>query len=174
MPKVTYKGTETYDCTKAIKGSNYIHLLDNNDIMVVSFDGIVDFSAFTISNGTWTIPASDDECFVAVVREDGTIGKGGHKCSDIPPPDRYKVTLTAAASGWSGSAGAYTKVLNIAAVRASDIIALYAETQSAWAQSYLGVDVTDGIVTLRTTTLPLADCVIYLYIVDSSSTVTLN
>lgn len=82
MATVTYLG-ESYECSVALKGANYIHLLDANGGMIASFDGITDFSGFAISGGSWTVPASDDDCYLAVIREDGTIGKGGHKCSDV-------------------------------------------------------------------------------------------
>lgn len=82
MATVTYLG-ESYECSVAFRGANYIHLLDANGGMIASFDGITNFSGFTISGGSWTAPASDDDCHIAVIREDGTIGKGGHKCSDI-------------------------------------------------------------------------------------------
>jgi hypothetical protein len=82
MATVTYLG-ENYSCSVALKGANYIHLLDENGKMIAAFDGITNFSGFAISGGSWTVPASDDDCYLAVIREDGTIGKGGHKCSDV-------------------------------------------------------------------------------------------
>lgn len=82
MAKVTYLG-ESYECSVAFKGANYIHLIAADGNMVASFDGITNFSGFSISGGSWTTPASDDNCYIAVIREDGTIGKGGHRCSDV-------------------------------------------------------------------------------------------
>ena len=82
MATVTYLN-ESYECAVAFNGADYIHLVDANGDMVASFDGVTDFSGFTISGGNWTTPASNDDCYLAVIREDGTIGKGGHKCSDI-------------------------------------------------------------------------------------------
>lgn len=83
MPTLKYLGN-TYDCATAIKGSDYIHLLDENGVMVASFDGISNFTGFTLSNGSYTSPTADHDCYLAIIRDDGTIGKGGHKCSDIP------------------------------------------------------------------------------------------
>ena len=74
---------ETYECTTALKGSDYIHLLDSDGGMVASFDGVTDFSDFEISNGEWTTPMSENDCHVAVIREDGTIAKGGHTCKEL-------------------------------------------------------------------------------------------
>lgn len=82
MASLTYLG-DSYECSKAIKGADYIHLLDEHGNMVASFDGISDFSGFALSGCDYTVPTTDDNCFVAVVREDGTIGKGSHRCSDI-------------------------------------------------------------------------------------------
>ena len=82
MATVTYLG-ESYECSVALKGANYIHLLNDGGYLIAAFDGITDFSNFAISSGNWTVPASDDDCHIAVIREDGTIGKGSHKCSDI-------------------------------------------------------------------------------------------
>lgn len=81
MATVTYLG-ESYSCSVALKGADYIHLLDDGGYLIAAFDGITDFSGFSIS-GSWTVPASDDDCYLAVIREDGTIGKGSHKCSDV-------------------------------------------------------------------------------------------
>lgn len=82
MITVTYLD-ESYECTTAIKGSNYIHLLDSMGCMIASFDGITDFSGFTISGGSWCVPKAEGECKVAVIREDGTIAEGGHVCKDL-------------------------------------------------------------------------------------------
>lgn len=87
MPTVTYN-ENSYSCTTALKGENYIHLLDTNGRMTVAFDGVVDFSGFSITGGNWTTPATENECHVAVLREDGTIGKGGHKCTHIATLDK--------------------------------------------------------------------------------------
>ena len=82
MPTLTYLG-DSYDCATAIKGADYIHLLDKNGMTVAAFDNITDFSGFVLENGSYTTPTADHDCHVAVVRDDGTIGKGGHRCSDI-------------------------------------------------------------------------------------------
>lgn len=82
MPKVTYNETE-YTCSKAIKGEDYIRLLDADCICIASFVGITDFSAFTITNGTWTPAPSEDELPVAVVAEDGTVIPSSRKCLEL-------------------------------------------------------------------------------------------
>ena len=82
MATRTYLG-ESYNCATALKGSDYIHLLDSNGEMIAAFDGITDFSGFSITSGDWTSPTAENDCYVAVVKDDGTMGKGGHRNSDI-------------------------------------------------------------------------------------------
>ena len=59
MPTVTYNG-DSFSCTKAVKGANYIKLYDG-EFLTVEFSGIVDFSKFAISGGGWTTPAGAEE-----------------------------------------------------------------------------------------------------------------
>lgn len=82
MPTVTFC-EKTYDCATALKGTSFIHLLDDSGTLIAAFDGITDFTGFTITDGSWTTPISDSSCYVAIVREDGTIAKGSHRCGDI-------------------------------------------------------------------------------------------
>lgn len=82
MPTLKYQG-DSYDCAKAIKGADYIHLLDSSGEMIVAFDGITDFTGFTLTNGGYTTPTADDNCSIAVIREDGTIAKGSHTGADV-------------------------------------------------------------------------------------------
>jgi len=82
MANVTFNGT-TFACATAIKGSNYIHLLDADGCIIVAFEGVKNFTPFSISNGSWVTPTEDNKCPVAVMREDGTVAKGEHTCEDI-------------------------------------------------------------------------------------------
>lgn len=82
MAILTHK-EDTFECATAIKGDNYICLLDENGLTVARFDGITDFSEFSLDGAEYTAPTADHDCCIAVIRDDGTIGKGGHKCSDI-------------------------------------------------------------------------------------------
>ena len=82
MATITYLG-ESYNCATALRGSDYIHLLDSDGTMIAAFDGITNFSGFTIKNGSWTTPTPEEDCYVAVVKDDGAMGKGNHICSDI-------------------------------------------------------------------------------------------
>ena len=91
MPNVTYLGT-TYPCAKALKGDDYIHLLDSNGVLIVAFDGIKDFSGFTIDTD-WTAPTPNNECYIAVIGDDGVVRKGGHRCCDIPFADVEEIDI---------------------------------------------------------------------------------
>ena len=85
MATVTFLGN-SYPCARALMGNDYVHLLDEAGVMVTAFDGVTDFSGFAIVDGEWETPLSDDECRLAVIKEDGTIGKGSHRCCDITVP----------------------------------------------------------------------------------------
>lgn len=82
MATVTYQGT-SYECHKAFKGSNYIHLVDAAGHLTVAFDGVNDFSLFSISGGSWTTPTETSNCYLAVMRIDGTIAKSSIRACDI-------------------------------------------------------------------------------------------
>lgn len=77
MPTVTYND-ESYSCTTALKGADYIHLLDSNGSMIAAFDGITDFTDFAITDGSWTTPTALKDSYMAVVRDDGVIVKGAY------------------------------------------------------------------------------------------------
>lgn len=67
----------TYACATALKGSDYVHLVDESGTLVAAFEGVSDFSIFALAGGSWTTPKSTDDCNVAVWREDGTLAKCG-------------------------------------------------------------------------------------------------
>lgn len=53
-----------YECTVAIKGADYIHLLDKGGYVIKAFTGVTDFSSFVISGGAWTTPTDAYNCYV--------------------------------------------------------------------------------------------------------------
>ena len=57
MPTLKYLDN-AFDCATAIKGEDYIHLLDENGALIVSLEGISDFSLFTLVNGEYTAPTT--------------------------------------------------------------------------------------------------------------------
>lgn len=64
MITVTHCG-ESYVCTTAIKCENnkFIKLYDENNVEIVSFYNISDFSDYEISGGSFTAP---DDCFAPI------------------------------------------------------------------------------------------------------------
>lgn len=82
MITVSYCGT-TIECTTAMKGDTFIHLLNENDKPIAIFKGITDFSAFTISGGSWTAAESVDDCYLVVMRRDGSLAKCSKKFCDV-------------------------------------------------------------------------------------------
>lgn len=60
MPVVKYLN-KSYSCTTAIKGSNFIELRDEAGYAFCRFDGINNFSLFTIDDGAWTDPTAATE-----------------------------------------------------------------------------------------------------------------
>lgn len=65
MPMITVKyNGKTYQCTTAIKGSTYVHLLDKGGRMLAQFMDGVDFNAFEIEGGEWTLPNSAYDAYV--------------------------------------------------------------------------------------------------------------
>ena len=72
MITVTYNDI-SIECSKALKGSDYVHLLDSSSRIIAAFEKVKDFSAFTISGGKWTTPTVADNCYIAVLGDDGTV-----------------------------------------------------------------------------------------------------
>lgn len=105
MATVTYLGN-SYPCARALMGGDYIHLLDDSGTMVTAFDGVTDFSGFAIVDGAWETPVAEGDCHLAVIKEDGTIGKGTHRCCDITVPTQ----LTG--GGSSVGAGGTIQIIN--------------------------------------------------------------
>lgn len=98
MAIVKHMGVE-YPCSKAVRGTNYIHLLNEKGKIVVAFDGVSDFSGFSITGGSWVMPTAEDDCYVAVVKDDGTMGKGSHRCCNLIAAEVYESTPTVLEEG---------------------------------------------------------------------------
>lgn len=52
MAKVLY-GDTLYECAKAVRGVDYVKLYDENNTLIIAFHEILDFSAFTLQEGSW-------------------------------------------------------------------------------------------------------------------------
>jgi len=70
--KVKY-GNTTYECNVAVKCENdkYIKLYDANGVEIVSFNGISDFSEYTISGGSFIAPC---DCLLPIALTTYVIG----------------------------------------------------------------------------------------------------
>ena len=93
MPTLKYLG-DSYSCATAIKGTDYIHLLDETGMMVAAFDEIADFSGFTLENGSYTDPTAAQERLVAVVGDDGAVGRSEQRICDLATADHTHAALT--------------------------------------------------------------------------------
>lgn len=60
MPTITYLN-ETFSCSHACKGPDFIELLDANGKVTYLFESISDFSMFTITDGSWEMPRGAEE-----------------------------------------------------------------------------------------------------------------
>lgn len=74
--QVTFNGT-TYDCTEAVKGSDFILLYDD-ETMIASFFQITDFSLFSISGGDWTPYAEESIIVRSATLSSGVITLTGY------------------------------------------------------------------------------------------------
>ena len=130
MTTITYLG-KSYTCTTALKGSDYIRLLDAEGTLIATFDGISDFSGFSISGDSWTTPTAEDNCHLAVVKDDGTMGKGAPRSCDIE-----KVYHSVEDIGCTASSTA-TEVFKALPHRSVLMTQLNEFTDESWAKSSL-------------------------------------
>lgn len=161
MITVTYKD-DTYECATALRGDNYIHLLDESNALIVIFEGIVDFSCFSIENGDWTYASDPDECLVAVIHTDGKVTAGSHKCKDITPTKTTSIVLTPHTAEWAtADDGFYVKHITIDGITADTLVML--KPDNVWAYNWLVVEQDDNTLIFKTVELPSANCTIQIY-----------
>ena len=82
MPIVTYDGHE-FECATALKGADYIRLLDAAGCKIVAFEGVVDFSTFTITDGDWTNAPAADDCYIVTASQDGSLHTSSKKACEV-------------------------------------------------------------------------------------------
>ena len=80
--KVTYNNKE-YECTVALKRGSCAKLLDDAGSAIATFEGVKDYSLFTLSGGTWTDCPSTEDLTVPVLLPDGSILSSGKKLSEV-------------------------------------------------------------------------------------------
>lgn len=128
MATLSYGGV-SYTVNHAVKGADFIHGYDANNALVVSFEGVTNFSGFTYT-GTYMAPADclDEGCNDvkfhggSLKKADGTTLAPGDYGAQ--PVGSYAgkssvVTATLAAANWSGSAAPYTYALTVSGVTAT-------------------------------------------------------
>jgi len=115
MAILTY-GDLSYEVDHAVKGADFIHAYDANAVMIVAFDGIVDFSGFTY-DGTYMEP---EHC-LAEGCNDVKYVEGALKKADGTPLSPADIGVTApakfasimlSAAAWTGDE-TYTQVVSI-------------------------------------------------------------
>lgn len=94
MAVITYLGTD-YTVDHAVKGADYIHGYDANSVMIVSFEGISDFSLFSY-NGNYMAP---DHCLAEGCNDVKFVG-GVWQTRDGSPLLRT-ATITLPAASWA-------------------------------------------------------------------------
>lgn len=114
MATLAYKG-KSYTVDHAVKGADFIHGYNADSVLVVSFDGITDFSGFTYSD-TYMEP---EHC-LAEGCNDVKYAVGGLVTRDGKPVSST-VGVTLVASGWAD--GVYTlRVEGVTATSNQEII----------------------------------------------------
>lgn len=122
MAILTFNG-ESYTVDHAVKGADYIHGYDEDSVMIVSFEGVTDFSGFTY-DGTYMEPghclaeSCNDLKYVngALFKADGTVLT--HADLGVVAPSSV-VMATLSAANWSGDAAPYTYALTVSGVTAT-------------------------------------------------------
>ena len=168
MPSVTFLDT-TYNCSCAVRGDTFIHLLDADNVIVATFDGIVDFDAFSITDGDWTYAADPDSCPVAVVLEDGTIAAGGHLCKELVSGSHRSYALSSNKADWTLSGSTYSKSYYVAGLTAEDLVLVQPETQIVWARSALKIELSTNTIKFSTSILPSSACTLTVHIIKATS-----
>lgn len=94
MPTLTYLG-ESHEVDHAAKGEDYIHGYDETGVMLISFEGITDFSKFTYT-GEYMVP---EHCASEVCNDVKFVAGRLQTRKGNPISTIVETTLTA--SGWS-------------------------------------------------------------------------
>ena len=79
---VTYN-SKTFACATAYKGTDYVRLVDSTGSVVAVFQGVQDFSLFTLTDGEWTNVPEASNCSLVVMSPDGSFHKSDSKARDV-------------------------------------------------------------------------------------------
>ena len=118
MATLTYNG-ESYTVDHAVKGADFIHGYDANAVMIVSFEGIINFSAFDY-DGTYMEP---EHCLAEGCNVVKYVG-GKWQTSDGKPLLRA-VTLTFPVASWVDNGNEiFTQNVTVEGGTANTLVAL--------------------------------------------------
>lgn len=56
---------EIYECTKAVKGKDFVELFDKENNIIADFSGISDFTGYEIIEGNWSEAPKTNEQILA-------------------------------------------------------------------------------------------------------------
>lgn len=79
MPTLTFYD-QTFTCARAMKGADFVRLLDENGNIVFFADGITDFSSYVLDGGSWETPLAVKG---AKVTADATLDAGVLKLTPV-------------------------------------------------------------------------------------------
>lgn len=165
MPTVIFNGV-AIQCAVALKGSDFIHLLDDAGVSVASFDGVIDFTAFTIQDGSWTSATPDNECPIAVIRPGGAI----RSCGSLARTTMFTIQLINAPTMWDGAGSAgFKKTFTVNGLKADDTLLLLPLNEAAWARGAITTEVTANKLTVYTAVIPQSTCNILVVRLSASS-----
>jgi hypothetical protein len=174
MAIVSYRNV-TYHCSVAIKGDDYVHLMDSTGRLIAVFEGVHNFDAFSITDGDWEAPLDIGDCSVAIMRRDGIVVPGPHKCRDLAAVSAYSCVLYADfIKGWFTSPGGFILSLPVDGLSRDDLVMILSTTDDAWAQSSLNITTADGYLVIFATSLPSADVTMRFSVTKLKDTVALN
>ena len=148
MATLTYNG-ESYTVDHAVKGADFIHGYDANAVMIVSFEGITNFSDFDY-DGTYMEP---EHCLAEGCNVVKYVG-GKWQTSDGKPLLRA-VTITFPAASWVDNGNEiFTQNVTVEGGTANTLVSLQPTDEQMLALmeddvSFLKVDNNNGVFTAK-------------------------
>lgn len=148
MATLTFNG-ESYTVDHAVKGADFIHGYDANAVMIVSFEGITNFSDFTY-DGTYMEP---EHC-LAEGCNDVKFAGGIWQTRDGTPLLRT-VSITFPTASWADNGNEiFTQTVTVAGGTAASLVALQPTDEQLLALmedevSFLKVDNNNGVFTAK-------------------------
>lgn len=169
MPTLTFNG-ESFTVNHAVKGADFIHGYDDDSILIVSFEGISDFSAFTY-DGTYMEP---EHCLAEGCNVVKYVG-GKWQTSEGKPLLRA-ATITFPTASWVDNGNEiFTQNVTVEGGTANTLVSLQPTDEQMLALiedgvSFLKVDNDDGTFTAKAgSEAPSVDMTIQAILVEVRS-----